>query len=114
MLYWEKTTCKRRLTLNLRKTLQNITKKSENEQKRKAVVKGEIERVTNILKTTANVMGTNYCSITYDEFTFHGEPISTENVVRAVADHLKKEGLNVELSTYYEMNFKHYNLLARW
>lgn len=100
--------------MNLRKTLQNITKKSENEQKRKAVVKGEIERVTNILKTTANVMGTNYCSITYDEFSFHGEPISTENVVRAVADHLKKEGLNVELSTYYEMNFKHYNLLARW
>lgn len=100
--------------MNLRKTLQNITKKSEIEQKRNAVVKGEIERVKNILKTTANVMGTNYCSITYDEFSFHGEPISTENVVRAVADHLKKEGLNVELSTYYEMNFKHYNLLARW
>ena len=100
--------------MNLRKTLQNITKKSENEQKRNAVVKGEIERVTDILKTTANVMGTNYCSITYDEFSFHGEPISTENVVRAVTDHLKKEGLNVELSTYYEMNFKHYNILARW
>lgn len=100
--------------MNLRKTLQNITKKSEIEQKRNAVVKGEIERVKNILKTTANVMGTNYSSIVYDEFSFHDEPISTENVVSGVAEYLKKEGLNVELSTYYEMNFKHYNILVRW
>ena len=84
--------------MNLRKTLQNITKKSENEQKRNAVVKGEIERVTDILKTTANVMGTNYCSITYDEFSFYGEPISTENVVRAVTDHLKKR--RIECRTF--------------
>ena len=100
--------------MSLLKTLQNITKKSENEQKRNAIVKEEIERVTNILKTTATTMGTNYDSITYDEFSFHGEPISTENVVRAIADHLKKEGLNVELSTFYEMNLKHYNILVRW
>lgn len=100
--------------MNLRKTLQNITKKSENEQKRNAIIKGEIERVTNILKTTANVMGTNSCGITYDEFSFHDEPISTENVVRGVADYLKKEDLNVELSTYDEMNIKHYKIYVRW
>ena len=75
--------------MSLLKTLQDITKKSENEQKRNAIVKAEIERVTNILKTTANV-------------------------VRAIADHLKKEGLKVELSTFYEMNLKHYNILVRW